>query len=157
MIEWKEERVINANIETVWQLFREENMPTIMPKVIENKPVHMEEGVVGSKYQQKYQEGKRVETYIVETRGFEDTIQKKYKRINFVLAKAFEIDLSFTLEKVDDSTTRFIYSGQNKGTNFVGRAVMKLGGKKNNNKVVQEFMDRVEKESLKQEEEAKQK
>lgn len=155
MIEWNEKRIIHANIETVWELFREENMPTIMPKVIENKPVHIEEGVIGSKHQQKYQEGKRVETYIVETRGFEDTTEKKYKRISFVLAKAFEIDLSFTLEKIDDSNTRFIYSGQNKGTNFVGRALMKLGGKKNNNKVVHEFMDRVEEVSLKQEEEAK--
>jgi hypothetical protein len=149
MIEWNEERVIEANIETVWSLFQEENMPTIMPKVIENKPVHIEEGGVGTKYQQKYQEGNRVETYIVETIEFEDSEERKHKRICFVLARAFEIDLSFTLEKMDDAKTRFIYSGKNKGTNFVGRALMKLGGKKNNNKVVHEFMYRVEDEALK--------
>ncbi|WP_456272984.1 SRPBCC family protein [Bacillus sp. AK031] len=141
MIHWKEEKAIPANIEKVWTLFSEENMPRIMPKVIENKPVYEAEGVVGSKYEQKYQEGKRTETYIVESR--------KHKRIGFVIAKAFEIDLSFTLEKIDETSTNFIYEGTNKGKNFVGRAMLKLGGDKNNNKVVQEFMDRVEKEAIK--------
>ncbi|MGP4069972.1 SRPBCC family protein [Halobacillus sp. B29] len=150
-MEWKEERTIEANIETVWNLFREENMLVIMPKVIENEPVHIEEGGVGSKYRQKYQEGKRVETYIVETVGYEDTDEKKFKQLNFTLAKAFDITFSFTLEKVTESTTRFIYEGNNRGVNFVGRAFMKLGSKKNNQKVVNDFKDRVEEEALKEE------
>lgn len=149
MIRWKEERIIEANIEKVWDLFKEENMPRIMPKVIENKLVHKEEGVIGSKYQQKYKEGKRVETYIVETLDYENTENKKHKQIGFTLAKAFEINLSFTLEKIDENHTRFIYEGYNKGVNFVGKVMMKLGGSKNNDKVVQGFMERVEKESLK--------
>ncbi|MFZ0368139.1 MAG: SRPBCC family protein [Halobacillus sp.] len=151
MMEWKEERIIEANIETVWNLFQEENMPVIMPKVIENEPVHIEEGGVGSKYRQKYQEGKRVESYIVETVGYEDTDEKKYKQLSFTLAKAFEITFSFTLLKVEESRTRFIYEGKNQGVNFVGRVLMKLGSKKNNQKVVNDFMDRVEEEALKAE------
>lgn len=151
MIQWKEETIISANIEKVWNLFLEENMSRIMPKVIENKPVHLTEEVTGSKYQQKYQEGKRVETYIVETLGYEKSDNKKYKRIGFVLAKAFEIDLSFTLEKVDESHTKFIYEGHNKGRNFVGRAMLKLGGEKNNKKVVGDFLELVKKEAEKQE------
>ncbi|WP_409252322.1 SRPBCC family protein [Bacillus sp. SCS-153A] len=149
MIQWKEETIISADIEKVWHLFQEENMPRIMPKVIENKPVHLTEEVTGSKYQQKYQEGKRVETYIVETLGYENTENRKFKRIGFVIAKAFEIDLSFTLEKVDESHTKFIYEGQNKGRNFVGRAMLKLGGEKNNKKVVNDFMELVKKEAMK--------
>lgn len=148
MIHWKEETIISTNIEKVWPLFLEENMHRIMPKVIENKPIHITEGEVGSKYEQKYQEGKRVETYIVETLGYKNSENRKYKRIGFVIAKAFEIDLSFTLEKIDDSHTRFIYEGSNKGKNFVGRAMLKLGGQKNNNKTVRDFMELVEKESL---------
>ncbi|MGF2618317.1 SRPBCC family protein [Rossellomorea vietnamensis] len=149
MIQWREETIISANIEKVWNLFREENMPRIMPKVIENKPVHITEEVIGSKYQQKYQEGKRVETYIVETLGYEDTETRKFKRLEFVLAKAFEVNLSFTLEKLAETQTRFIYEGHNKGRNFVGRAMLKLGGDKNNHKVVQDFMELVEKEASK--------
>jgi hypothetical protein len=148
VIQWKEETIIPANIEKVWNLFLEENMPRIMPKVIENKPVHLTEEVTGSKYEQKYQEGKRVETYIVETLGYENTENRKYKQIGFVIAKAFEINLSFTLERVDESHTRFIYEGVNKGRNFVGRAMLKLGGEKNNKKVVEDFMELVKKESM---------
>jgi hypothetical protein len=148
VIQWKEETIIPANIEKVWNLFLEENMPRIMPKVIENKPVHLTEEVTGSTYEQKYQEGKRVETYIVETLGYENTENRKYKQIGFVIAKAFEINLSFTLERVDESHTRFIYEGVNKGRNFVGRAMLKLGGEKNNKKVVEDFMELVKKESV---------
>ncbi|KZZ85350.1 SRPBCC family protein [Bacillus sp. SJS] len=148
MIQWKTEREISANIETVWKLLREENMYKIMPNVVENRLVHKELGEIGSKHEQKYKEGKRIETYIVETLGYEDLEERKYKRIGFVLAKAFEIKLSFTLEKVDENKTRFIYEGENKGINFVGRAMLKLGGEKNNRKVVEDFLDLVEKESV---------
>ncbi|MGM0843446.1 MAG: SRPBCC family protein [Bacillota bacterium] len=149
MIQWREETMIAVNIEKVWSLFQEENMHKIMPKVIENTPVHLTEEVTGSKYQQTYQEGKRIETYMVETLGYENTESRKYKRIEFVIAKAFEVNLSFTLEKVAETQTRFIYEGHNKGRNFVGRAMLKLGGEKNNLKVVQDFMNLVEKEATK--------
>ncbi|WP_236694094.1 hypothetical protein [Sporosarcina globispora] len=46
------------------------------------------------------------------------------------------------------SQTRFIYEGQNKGVNFVGRAMLKLGGEKNNLKVVEEFLQKVREEAL---------
>lgn len=50
---------------------------------------------------------------------------------------------------IPDTHTKFIYEGQNKGVNFVGRAMLKLGSDKSNNKVVQEFMQKVEQEALK--------
>lgn len=149
MIQWKEEITIETNIEKVWELFSDKNIKKIMPKVEEHKLIEKKEGEVGAKHQQKYREGKRVETYIVETLAYEDYESKKLKEITFVLGKAFETTLTFTLVKIDDTHTKFIYEGQNKGVNFVGRAMLKLSSEKSNNKVVQEFMQKVKQEAMK--------
>ncbi len=150
MIKWNEEKVITVNIETIWTLFELENIQRIMPNVIENKVLERKEGVVGSKYQQKYKEGKRVETYIVEDLEYENTPEKKHNRIGFTLAKAFEIQAAFTLIKLNENETKFIYQGQNHGLKFLGKVLLKMGGEKNNNKVVTDFMELVEKEALKE-------
>jgi hypothetical protein len=149
MIQWKEEKMIEVNIEKVWSLFFDENIRKIMPKVEEHTIIEKTEVEVGAKHQQKYREGKRVETYIVETLAFEDSPDKKHKQISFVLGKAFNISLTFELNKIDEKHTKFIYEGQNEGVNFVGRAMLKLGSEKSNNLVVKEFMDKVEQEALK--------
>jgi hypothetical protein len=148
MIKWHEERVIPVNIELIWNLFELENIQRIMPNVIENKVLERKEGVVGSKYQQKYKEGKRVETYIVEDLEYENTPERKHNKIGFTLAKAFEIEASFTLVKLNEEETNFIYTGQNTGLNFLGKVLLKLGGEKNNNKVVTDFIDLAESEAL---------
>ncbi|MBM7094889.1 SRPBCC family protein [Bacillus sp. H-16] len=147
MIKWKEERL--TDIETVWTLFSDEQIQNIMPKVKEHTLIHKEDGVVGSKYRQKYEEGKRVETYTVHVLGYEETAEGKYLKLGFVLAKMFDITFSFTLIKAGESQTVFIYEGRNKGVNFAGRTLLKLGGEKNNKKVVDDFMDTVEAEALK--------
>ncbi|MCA1321781.1 SRPBCC family protein [Bacillus tianshenii] len=149
MIQWKEERVIPVHIEKLWELFLDKNITKTMPKVEEHILIEKTEGEVGAKHQQKYREGKRVETYIVETLAYEDRNDKKLKQISFVLGKAFEINLTFELHKIDETHTKFIYSGYNKGANFVGRAMLKLGSEKANQKVVQEYMDKVETEAMK--------
>ncbi|MBT2690159.1 SRPBCC family protein [Bacillus sp. ISL-47] len=149
MIEWKEEIMIETNIEKVWSLFLDEQIKKIMPKVEEHTLIEKTEQEAGAKHRQTYREGKRLETYIVETLDYENGEAKKHKQIQFVLGKAFEIRLAFTLLKIDDNHTKFIYEGQNKGVNFVGRAMLKLGGEKNNHKVVEEFMQRVREEALK--------
>ncbi|TYR81502.1 SRPBCC family protein [Priestia megaterium] len=150
MIKWYKETIIPVNIEKIWRLFELENIQRIMPNVIENKVLEKKEGVVGSMYQQKYREGKRVETYIVEDLEYENTETKKHNKIGFTLAKAFEVEAAFTLIKVDENTTKFIYQGQNNGVNFLGRLLLKMGGQKNNEKVVTDFMDLVEAEALKE-------
>jgi len=149
MIQWKEERVIPVHIEKLWELFLDKNITKTMPKVEEHILIEKKEGEVGAKHQQKYREGKRVETYIVETLAYEDRADKKLKQISFVLGKAFEINLTFELHKIDETHTKYIYAGYNKGVNFVGRAMLKLGSEKANQKVVQEYMDRVETEAMK--------
>lgn len=152
MISWKEEKMIRVPIETVWDLFRDENIQTIMPKVEEHVLIELDEHQVGAKHRQTYREGKRLETYTVETVAYEDREEYKEKRIRFVLGKAFEISLGFILEKVSERETKFIYEGQNKGVNFVGRAMLKLSRQKDQMNVVQEFMDRVESEAIKRNE-----
>lgn len=149
MTQWREEIIIETNIEDVWSLFLDKNIKNIMPKVEEHTLIEKREGEVGAKHQQKYREGKRIETYIVETLAYEDLEDKKYKQISFVLGKAFEITFSFKLLKMNDTQTKFIYEGSNKGVNFVGRAMLKIGSEKSNNKVVEEFMQKVNEEALK--------
>ncbi|WP_407269480.1 SRPBCC family protein [Radiobacillus sp. PE A8.2] len=148
MIEWKEETLIDTDIGTVWKLFSDENIKKIMPKVEEHTLMEKSETEVGAKHQQTYREGKRIETYTVDTLAYEDTPNKKLKTISFIIGKAFEIQLSFILEKIDDNHTKFIYTGHNKGVNFVGRAMMKLANKKGNQQVVHEFMKRVNQEAM---------
>lgn len=149
MITWKEETIIEANIETIWNLFELEYIQRIMPQVVENEVIERKEGIVGSKYRQKYKEGKRVETYIVEDLEHENTPDKKHNKSGFTLAKMFEIEASFTLLKIDENHTRFIYGGQNKGVNWLGKLMTKLMGTKNNQKVVFEFIERVRSEAMK--------
>ena len=140
---WKEERQIDAPIDVLWALFEEEQATRIMPKVVENRWIDKKPEMTGSTYNQTYSEGKRQETYVVEITEFEDTVNRKHKRIQFQLARAFEMTLGFTLEKVSETQTTFIYSGSNRGINFVGRAMLKLGSGKNGNQVIHDFMERV--------------
>ncbi|MDF2534927.1 MAG: hypothetical protein K0R18_1086 [Bacillales bacterium] len=148
MIQWREETIIEVNIEQVWELFLDKNIKKIMPKVEEHMLIEKTEGEVGAKHQQTYREGKRLETYIVETLAYENRPEKKLKKVSFLLGRAFEISFTFTLEKLDDQNTKFIYEGQNKGVNFIGRAMLKLGSEKSNNQVVQEFMEKVKQEAM---------
>ncbi|QAS54353.1 SRPBCC family protein [Halobacillus litoralis] len=147
MIHWEEEKIIETNIEQVWELFADRNIQRIMPKVEEHVLVEKSETEVGALHRQTYREGKRLETYTVETLAYEDSPEKKQKTIAFIIGKSFQVTASFTLEKVDENRTKLIYSGQNKGVNFVGKAMMKLANKKGNEKVVQEFLDRVDQEA----------
>ncbi|MFB7141858.1 SRPBCC family protein [Gottfriedia sp. NPDC056225] len=153
MIQWKEDIMIDTNIEKVWSLFLDKNIKKIMPKVDEHNLIDKNENEVGAKHHQSYREGKRVESYIVETLSYEDTETYKKKQIQFVLANAFESNLTFILEKIDDTHTKFTYEGTNTGVNFMGRAMLKLANPKGNNlKAVHEFLQRVEQEALKEQE-----
>lgn len=148
-MKWEKERIIDAPIDIIWALFEEENTQRIMPKVVENRWIDKKPRITGSTYEQTYQEGKRKETYVVEIVDYRDSNVRKYKRIQFQLARAFEMNLAFTLEKITDHQTKFIYAGSNEGINFVGRAMLKLGSGKNGDQVIIDFLDRVEKEALK--------
>ena len=147
MIEWEEERVIQQNIEKVWSLFADANIKKIMPQVEKHELIEKSETEVGARHMQTFKEGKRTESYVVETLAYEDLPAKKHKQIYFVIAKAFEVDLCFTLIKLDDNKTNFIYSGCNQGKNFIGKAMMKMASNKSNLKTVNDFLDRVERKA----------
>jgi hypothetical protein len=149
MIQWNEEIIIPTNIEKVWELFGDDQVQRIMPNVVERKPLEVKDGIVGSTYSETYQEGKRKESYTGTILAYQDTPTKKHKKTEFILAKAFKIGNSFTLEKVDEHNTRFIYGGKNEGINFLGRALLKLGSSKSNDKVVRDFLHLVKEEAIK--------
>lgn len=149
MLTWHKEITIQAPIETIWNLFDLDNIQRIMPNIVEHKPLEIKEGVVGSTYEQTYKEGKRTQTYIVTDIEYENTTHKKHNKIEFTLANLFKIQAGFTLIKIDDNSTRFIYTGQNEGVNFIGRILSKMGSKKQNEKVVNDFVELVRTEALK--------
>ena len=147
MIKWEEERIIGQNIEKIWPLFMDANIKRIMPQVEKHELIEKTEREIGARHMQTFKEGKRTESYVVETRAYIDLPEKKHKQIGFEIAKAFEVDLLFTLDKLDETNTKFTYSGSNKGSNFIGKAMMKMASNKSNMKTVEDFMDRVEKEA----------
>ncbi|MGK0577549.1 SRPBCC family protein [Macrococcus capreoli] len=150
MITWKEEMILPVNIEKVWSLFDLENIQRIMPQVVDMKVLEKKPGVVGSTYEQSYKEGKRIMKYIVTDLEHEDTPARKHNKSGFQLANMFDIEADYVLEKISENETRFIYSGSNKGLNLIGKAMLKVMPKKQNQKVVNEFMERVKHEALKE-------
>ena len=150
MITWHEEVLIAANIEKVWHLFDLDQMQRVMPQIVETTVLEKKEGVVGSTYQQVYREGKRTETYIVTDLEHEETATKKHNKSGFTLANMIEVETSITLIKIAENETKLIYSGQNKGLNFLGKLFMKLSSTKKNQQVVDGFLERVKTEALKE-------
>jgi len=141
MKQWTSEVEINAPIEKVWQLFDGslENMQKIMPKVVDNKPITITDEMVGSIYSQKYQEGKRVMEYEVETLEYRDSSDDKMMKVGFTLANMFEITARYELAKIDESRTSFTYITTNRPLKWFVKLFLLFG----NDKVVVEFVQRV--------------
>ena len=144
---WNKTIVIDENIEKVWSLFNEDNYKRIMPQVVSHKLVS-EDGNT-KVYEEVYREGKREETYLLTEVLEQDTTDVKHSTFSFTIANMIESEGSFLLEKIDDQRTKFTYSGDNQGKNFFMKTMLKLASKKNDEKVVNEFMERVLEESTK--------
>lgn len=149
MLTWNKGIIINAPIESVWKLFDLDQIQRIMPNIVEHKPLDIKEVVVGSTYGQIYREGKRTQTYIVTDLEYENTAHKKHNKTGFTLAKMFKIQAGFTLIKLDENSTKLIYTGQNEGVNIISKTLLKLAPKKSNEKVVNDFVELVRAEALK--------
>lgn len=143
MKKWTSEVEINAPIEKVWTLFdgSVENMQKIMPKVVGNEPVTITDEMVGSIYLQKYQEGKRVMEYEVETLEYGNSPDVKKMKVGFTLANMFEITARYELVKMDESRTSFTYTTTNRPLKWFVKLFLLFG----NDKVVVEFVQRVKK------------
>ena len=138
---WTKTININAPIENVWKLLDGSlaDMQKIMPQVIENKPVKVTEEVVGSIYRQKYKEGKRIETYDVETLEYSNTPDKKILKVGFVLANLFAITAYYELNKINETETSFTYSVTNNALKWFVKLFLLFAS----DKVVVQFLERV--------------
>ncbi|UKJ47327.1 SRPBCC family protein [Lysinibacillus sp. 1 U-2021] len=138
---WTKTININAPIENVWTLLDGSlaDMQKIMPQVIENKPVKVTEEGVGSIYRQKYKEGKRIETYDVETLEYSNTPDKKILKVGFVLANLFEITAYYELNKINETETSFTYSVTNNALKWFVKLFLLFAS----DKVVVQFLERV--------------
>jgi len=138
---WTKTININAPIENVWKLLDGSlaDMQKIMPQVIENKPVKVTEEGVGSIYRQKYKEGKRIETYDVETLEYSNTPDKKIMKVGFVLANLFEITAYYELNKINETETSFTYSVTNNALKWFVKLFLLFAS----DKVVVQFLERV--------------
>ena len=141
MKEWSKEIEINAPIEDVWMLFNGslEEMQKIMPQVVENKPKTITDDKVGSIYSQKYQEGKRVMEYEVETLEYQDTSNEKMLKAGFTLSNMFEITAKYELVKLEDNKTFFKYTTTNKPLKWFIKPFLLFAS----DKVVVKFVQRV--------------
>lgn len=149
MVKWKEEKVIPVNIEKIWSLFADKNVKKLMPKVEDHILLENKDDETGAKHAQSYFEGKQLQNYIVETIAYDDTASRKHRHTSFVLSQLFKVDYRYTLEKLSDNKTRFVYEGSQKGLTLTGKAMLLSGSKARRNETVQAFMDRVESEALK--------
>ncbi|MBT2570805.1 SRPBCC family protein [Planococcus sp. ISL-110] len=149
MVKWKEEMVIDSEIEKVWSLFKDDNIKKLMPKVEEHILLENSNDQLGAKHAQSYHEGSQLQTYIVETVGYEDLPDRKLKQTQFDMGQSFQVFYSFTLLKEGENHTRFVYEGSNKGKGLMGKAMLLAGSKKTRHQTVTAFMERVRDEALK--------
>ena len=136
--------MIKQPIEKVWQLFLDENAKILYPKLEDHVLVENENNETGAKLAQSYMEGKQLQTYIVETKRFEDTPNRKVRHTRFEMNGLFEVNYVFTLDKKGEDLTLFTYEGTQKGLTVTGKAMLMAGSKKRRNETVIDFMQRVE-------------
>ncbi|RAZ68315.1 SRPBCC family protein [Planococcus maitriensis] len=147
MVKWKESMVIEAPIEQVWELFQDEQIQRIMPKVESHDLLEGENNAMGAKHAQVYTEGKQQQRYIVETLSYVDEPGRKYRETSFGMGQMFKVRYAFSLEKETEQSTRFIYEGENKGMNVTGKMMLLAGSKKAARNTVLNFMNRVKEQA----------
>ena len=147
MVKWKEQMVIEAPINRVWELFQDEQIQRIMPKVESHDLLEGENNATGAKHAQVYTEGKQQQRYIVETLAYADEPDRKYKLLFLMMLSSSFVLIELSLEQETDQRTRFIYEGENKGMNITGKMMLLAGSKKAARKTVLNFMGRVKEQA----------
>ncbi|MGM0898005.1 MAG: SRPBCC family protein [Bacillota bacterium] len=147
MVKWKEQMIIQAPIDRVWELFQDEQLQRIMPKVETHELLEGQNNAPGAKHAQVYTEGKQQQRYIVETLSYVDEPAKKYRETSFEMGQMFKVRYAFTLEQETSQSTRFVYEGENKGMSMTGKAMLLAGSKKAAKSTVANFMNRVKEQA----------
>lgn len=149
MVKWRQERTINEPIDKVWQLFSDKEIKRLFPKVEEHQLLEGEEDSVGAKHAQSYTEGKQLQHYMIETTVFDDTPERKVRETQFTMSQLFEVTYRYIVERVNNTTTRFIYEGRQKGVNLTAKTMLLTGSKARRQETINAFMHRVEVEARK--------
>lgn len=147
MVKWKEEIIIDVDIEKVWLLFQDLMIQKIMPKIHSHELVEGQDDEIGAKHNQSYYEGSQLMSYVVETKHYTETKNRKERIIEFVMGQTILVNYSFTLEKLEPGKTRFIYSGFNKGLTATAKMMLLAGSKKSRQATAKTFMERVSAEA----------
>lgn len=141
--------VIDADIENVWSLFLDRNIKKIFPKIEDHVLVEGNDDEAGAKHAQSYFEGKQLMTYVVDTLVFEKSPERKQRTTSFLMNGSISVVYSFTLEKMAEGKTRFVYTGSNKGVTVSAKMMLLAGSKGARQATIQAFMERVRDEALK--------
>jgi len=140
---WTITKEISVSIDKVWDVIdgSEENLKKLDPKIISQETLIETEERVGSKYLQKYKEGKKVMEYEVFVTDYNETDYEKMFAIAFNLAGWFDIAVRYELEKVDENKTIIKYTTTNKPLKFLAKVMMKFmpGGDKMLEKHIQKI------------------
>ena len=109
---WTKTIEINAPIEHVWKFINGpiENIQKIMPQYVENMPIKITEEVVGSVYRKKFEKGKWVQEYDVETLAYENKPELKKLEVGFALDQFFDVTAAYEVRKMNEWTTLFTYT-----------------------------------------------
>ncbi|SFB05473.1 hypothetical protein SAMN04488072_10692 [Lentibacillus halodurans] len=142
MKKWSNDIEIDAPIGHIWKLFDGslEDMQKIMPNVVAHEPVKVTEEGAGSIYRQKFQEGKRIEEYDVETFLYKNEPDYKEMKVGFTLANTFQITAYYELKKLGENKTYFRYETTSQPLKWYLKLLVKLAA---SNKVVTRFLNRV--------------
>lgn len=112
-----------------------------MPQVVAHEPIKLTKDKIGSVYLQKYREGKQLQEYEVKTLQYENEPNFKKLKIEFNLAKMFEITSQYELRKINGNTTLFKYMTTNLPLKWFLKPIVMLAS----DKVVIQFVERVKK------------
>jgi len=125
---WTITKEVNVSIDKVWDVIdgSEENLKNLDPKIISQETLIVTEERVGSKYLQKYKEGKKVMEYEVVVTDYNETDYEKMFAIGFNLGGWFDIAVRYELEKIDENKTIIKYTTTNKPLKFLAKVMMKF-------------------------------
>ncbi|GEM_PF-5103822 len=146
-MEWKEKTLVPTHIEVVWNIFQDQHVTKLMPKVTEHKLIEGKSDTIGARYRQTSQDGRKTETYIVETTQYLDSPSRKEKELHFFLDNAFEVKLRFVLIKINENETELIYEGCKKPVNFKGKLKQKLSTTRTRRQGIQKLVQNIVREA----------
>lgn len=113
---WIGDIVIHAPIDRAWMLFdnSEAHVQKIIPNVVSHTLLEKTSDIVGSRYLQKYVEGKRSIEYVVTVHDYLDTPDFKKIVLHFRIPKCFDVLITHSLTRTNDSTTAYHYRVEHK-------------------------------------------